>query len=377
LGATVHQGEVVARLDPIDAQKQVAAAQAPLDAVDVVLDATASDVATLTIGEPAHRVRLGMTGDAAVVPSVAAAHDAHTFKVPATALFHRGREPAVWVIRAPDSTLALWAVAARLNCDEMTSPEGVTRGSGDIDNLWTGIILTKEKLMFRLARISRGCARLLHKIASLLAASLLCGAIAHAQPSISVTIFDNPLSPGCQGAATPPRTTDPIKGDQYVLLLFFQSSATAAVQQLFQAQPDQNGKPQDGCWKDPGSAKSPSFLLRVQGSCPTDCVKPYIARLSQRKKTTESSQYSGDPLRDPNSPKWWGLFFADPAGGDYADDDDRTYFGVWQIVVEDSRQAGRVLDSLYNTNKALFSPRGGYLGHIMVGLTTPPAPTKN
>ena len=248
MGATVHQGEVVAGLDPIDAQKQVAAARAALDAaehrlvfakqqldrdsaqsaqnlisatqleqtqdaysaalagreqaadnlvvarntlqyhtlvadhdgvitsenadtgevvaagqavyglawsgdVDVVLDATASDVATLTIGEPAlvtfpalpeqrfdarvreispsadpqsrtyrakltlndpaHRVRLGMTGDAAVAPSVAAAADAHTFKVPATALFHQGREPAVWVIRAPDSTLELRAVTVR------------------------------------------------------------------------------------------------------------------------------------------------------------------------------------------------------------------------------------------------------------------------
>jgi multidrug efflux system membrane fusion protein len=267
MGATVHQGEVVAGLDPIDAQKQVAAARAALDAaehrlvfakqqldrdsaqsaqnlisatqleqtqdaysaalagreqaadnlvvarntlqyhaliadhdgvitsenadtgevvaagqavyglawsgdVDVVLDATASDVATLTIGEPAlvtfpalpeqrfdarvreispsadpqsrtyrakltlndpaHRVRLGMTGDAAVAPSVAAAADAHTFKVPATALFHQGREPAVWVIRAPGSTLELRAVTVRSYGERSVV---ITGGLADGDNV--------------------------------------------------------------------------------------------------------------------------------------------------------------------------------------------------------------------------------------------------
>ena len=267
MGATVHQGEVVAGLDPIDAQKQVAAARAALDAaehrlvfakqqldrdsaqsaqnlisatqleqtqdaysaalagreqaadnlvvarntlqyhaliadhdgvitsenadtgevvaagqavyglawsgdVDVVLDATASDVATLTIGEPAlvtfpalpeqrfdarvreispsadpqsrtyrakltlndpaHRVRLGMTGEAAVAPSVAAAADAHTFKVPATALFHQGREPAVWVIRAPGSTLELRAVTVRSYGERSVV---ITGGLADGDNV--------------------------------------------------------------------------------------------------------------------------------------------------------------------------------------------------------------------------------------------------
>jgi membrane fusion protein, multidrug efflux system len=266
LGATVHQGEAVARLDPIDAQKQVAAARAALDAaehrlvfakqqlgrdgaqsaqnlisaaqleqtqdaysaalagreqaadnlvitrntlkyqtlvadhdgviisenadtgqvvaagqavyglawsgdVDVVLDATASDVASLTTGQPAlvtfpalpeqhfdarvreispaadpqsrtyrvkltlddpaHRVRLGMTGDAAVGPS-AAATDPRTFKVPAAALFHRGREPAVWVIRAPDSTLELRAVTVRSYSERSVV---ITGGLADGDNV--------------------------------------------------------------------------------------------------------------------------------------------------------------------------------------------------------------------------------------------------
>jgi len=267
LGATVHQGEAVAHLDPIDAEKQVAVARSALDAaehrlvfvkqqldrdstqsaenlisaaqleqtqdvysaalagreqaadnwvvarntlkyhtlvadhdgvitaenadtgqvitagqtiyglawsgeVDVVLDATASDVAALTIGEPAlvtfpalpeqrfdarvreispsadpqsrtyrvkltlddpaHRVRLGMTGDAAVATSVPGAPDAHTFKVPATALFHRGREPAVWVIRASDSTVELRVVTVRSYGERSVV---ITGGLADNDNV--------------------------------------------------------------------------------------------------------------------------------------------------------------------------------------------------------------------------------------------------
>jgi len=63
----------------------------------------------LTLSEPGPSVRLGMTGDAVLTPkSVGAAeYGARTFSVPATALFHRGKGPAVWVVRAADSTLEL------------------------------------------------------------------------------------------------------------------------------------------------------------------------------------------------------------------------------------------------------------------------------
>ena len=70
----------------------------------------------LTLTEPAPGVRLGMTGDAVLTPTpvagganagIGAAADAPTFRVPATAIFHRGKDPAVWVIRANESTLEL------------------------------------------------------------------------------------------------------------------------------------------------------------------------------------------------------------------------------------------------------------------------------
>ncbi|HEY4445108.1 MAG TPA: efflux RND transporter periplasmic adaptor subunit [Steroidobacteraceae bacterium] len=64
----------------------------------------------LTLTEPGPAVRFGMTGDA-TLSAAADAGDAPTFKVPATAIFHRGGDPAVWVIRLNDSTLELRPVA--------------------------------------------------------------------------------------------------------------------------------------------------------------------------------------------------------------------------------------------------------------------------
>jgi RND family efflux transporter MFP subunit len=62
----------------------------------------------LTLTQPGTAVRLGMTGDATLAPSTPGnTADAPAFKVPATAIFHRGRDPAVWVIRPGDSTLEL------------------------------------------------------------------------------------------------------------------------------------------------------------------------------------------------------------------------------------------------------------------------------
>ena len=49
-----------------------------------------------------------MTGDAILSPAAAAVVQP-LFRVPATAIFHHGRDPAIWVIR-PDSTLELRAV---------------------------------------------------------------------------------------------------------------------------------------------------------------------------------------------------------------------------------------------------------------------------
>jgi membrane fusion protein, multidrug efflux system len=63
----------------------------------------------LTLLDGGTEVRLGMTGDAALAPPAraAAVANAPTFMIPATAIFHRGRNPAVWIIKPHDSTLEL------------------------------------------------------------------------------------------------------------------------------------------------------------------------------------------------------------------------------------------------------------------------------
>jgi membrane fusion protein, multidrug efflux system len=114
--------------------------------VDVVLDAAANDLARLAIGQPADvvftalpgrhfaarlreiapdadpqsrtyrvkltlidaapEVHLGMTGDANLSAGNRPS-EAPLFKIPATAIFHRGSNTAVWIVRKQDSTLEL------------------------------------------------------------------------------------------------------------------------------------------------------------------------------------------------------------------------------------------------------------------------------
>jgi len=99
---------------------------------------------TLTGGQGADAVRLGMTGDA-VLSSAAAGGDAgpdsstraaaaaaQLFKIPATAIFHQGSAPAVWVIRTGDSTLELRPVTVRTYTERSAV---VTNGLAEGDSL--------------------------------------------------------------------------------------------------------------------------------------------------------------------------------------------------------------------------------------------------
>jgi len=66
----------------------------------------------LTLLHPAPSVRLGMTGEAVLAQSPhGTAEAANRVTVPATAIFHRGNEPAVWLVRPTDSMLELRPVS--------------------------------------------------------------------------------------------------------------------------------------------------------------------------------------------------------------------------------------------------------------------------
>ncbi len=67
----------------------------------------------LTLPQPGKALRFGMTGDAVLAPAANDASASPAFDIPATALFHQGNAPAVWVIRPADSTLELRQVVVR------------------------------------------------------------------------------------------------------------------------------------------------------------------------------------------------------------------------------------------------------------------------
>ena len=76
----------------------------------------------LTLAQPGQLVRLGMTGDATLEPiaTPGAGRAAASFTVPSTAIFHQGNSPAVWVVGAK-GLLELRPVAVRSYSDHSTS----------------------------------------------------------------------------------------------------------------------------------------------------------------------------------------------------------------------------------------------------------------
>jgi membrane fusion protein, multidrug efflux system len=86
----------------------------------------------LTLSQPGQLVRLGMTGDATLEPFAlpAGGAAAASFTVPSTAIFHEGNSPAVWVIGA-NNTLELRRVSVRSYSDRSTILTGGLR-DGDV-----------------------------------------------------------------------------------------------------------------------------------------------------------------------------------------------------------------------------------------------------
>ncbi len=83
----------------------------------------------LTLEHPAQLVRLGMSGEATLTASTDAGTGAQTFTVPATAIFHRGNTPAVWVVGL-NSSLELRPVTVSAYSEHSTL---ITNGLRDGD----------------------------------------------------------------------------------------------------------------------------------------------------------------------------------------------------------------------------------------------------
>ncbi|SEB23098.1 efflux RND transporter periplasmic adaptor subunit [Paraburkholderia sartisoli] len=85
--------------------------------------------AKLTLENPGPDVRLGMTADIALTQPVTAASAASSFVVPATALFHDGNAPALWIVRAGDDKLELRRVqVSRYNERTVAISQGLKDG---------------------------------------------------------------------------------------------------------------------------------------------------------------------------------------------------------------------------------------------------------
>jgi RND family efflux transporter MFP subunit len=90
----------------------------------------------LSLTPPDRDVRLGMTGEATLANAEGQGSNNTTggnggavFVVPATAIFHQGAQPAVWVVRPKDSTLELRPVtASRYDAATATVTSGLQDG---------------------------------------------------------------------------------------------------------------------------------------------------------------------------------------------------------------------------------------------------------
>jgi membrane fusion protein, multidrug efflux system len=98
----------------------------------------------LSLTQPDPEVRLGMTGEAMLegAPSAAGVTEP-IFIIPATAIFHQGAQPAVWVVRSQDSTLELRAVTtSRYEDQTATVSHGLRDGErvviGGVHTVYAG-----------------------------------------------------------------------------------------------------------------------------------------------------------------------------------------------------------------------------------------------
>jgi RND family efflux transporter MFP subunit len=114
----------------------------------------------LTLLTPTEAVHFGMTGDAVLAPAAADAAHAPVFRVPATALFHQGKDPAVWVVQGNESILELRRVAVSSYAErEVTISDGLKDGEqivlAGVHTVFAGEKVTPQAPLFaRDAQIS-------------------------------------------------------------------------------------------------------------------------------------------------------------------------------------------------------------------------------
>ncbi len=92
--------------------------------------------AKFTIANPSPELRLGLTANIAFEQTAGLSTEP-TFTLPATALFHEGPEPALWIVKAPENTLELRPVKVlRYDARTITVSSGLKAGERVV---WQGV----------------------------------------------------------------------------------------------------------------------------------------------------------------------------------------------------------------------------------------------
>jgi multidrug efflux system membrane fusion protein len=109
----------------------------------------------LTLVDGGNEVRLGMTGDAVLAPAVRTTAQVVTpdFMIPATAIFHRGKNPAVWIVKPHDSTLELRPVTVSSYAERSATvtsglAEGDTVVLAGVHTVYEGELVAPVKPLF-------------------------------------------------------------------------------------------------------------------------------------------------------------------------------------------------------------------------------------
>ncbi|GAB7125878.1 efflux RND transporter periplasmic adaptor subunit [Silvimonas sp. JCM 19000] len=118
----------------------------------------------LTLLQPGDAVKFGMTGDALLqpVPGGSSHADAGNFQLPATAIFHQGKDPAVWVVNASNK-LELRKVNV-LRYDERTASVsgGIKNGEqvvqAGVHTVYAGETVKPIKPLFAAEQAAEGAA---------------------------------------------------------------------------------------------------------------------------------------------------------------------------------------------------------------------------
>ncbi|KPC55422.1 efflux RND transporter periplasmic adaptor subunit [Amantichitinum ursilacus] len=120
----------------------------------------------LTLVQPGDAVKFGMTGDAVLQPAnspASANADGGTFQLPATAIFHQGKDPAVWVVNGSNKLELRKVNVLRYDERSATVSGGIKNGEqvvqAGVHTVFAGQAVKPVKPLFAAEQAAEGAAQ--------------------------------------------------------------------------------------------------------------------------------------------------------------------------------------------------------------------------